>query len=192
MFLIFISLSWISDAHAFEGNQSNCGVTHNPARTAAIIGGACGSPVYVNFKTKKTYSIIKEQYRNFYIKWLDNRVATLEAGCGTGCVEAYIFVAPTTVVSCADHEYRIHFLDPKEPPDYSSNRPLLVDPKKRIYVCYDGDNNIQIFPLPNQPTIRPPEGFFSEKAEIHNEKLTVIYKNAHGKIKRINHTLSTA
>lgn len=178
-------LNWISNGHAAEINQSNCGVTYNPAKTSAIVGGSCGSPTYINFKTKQTYSITKEQYRNFYIKWLDNRVATLEAGCGTGCLEAYIFIAPTTVISCSDHEYRINSLDSKQPPDYSHNRPLLVDPKKRIYVCYDGNNNIQIFPFPKQPTIRPPKGFFSEKAEIHNGKLIVIYKNARGKIKRV-------
>lgn len=192
MFLIFILLSWISnDYAASEANQSSCGVTYNPARTAAIAGSACGSPVYVNFKTKQTYPITKEQYRNFYVKWLDNYVATLEAGCGTGCLEAYIFVAPATVVSCSDHEYRINFLDPRQPPDYSHNRPLLVDPKKRIYVCYDNNNNIQVFPLLKQLTIRPPKGFFSEKAEIRNGKLVVIYKNAHGKINQVDYTLSS-
>ena len=199
-------LNWISNSYAIEAqvlgnsslfeqikekihNQKTCGIEYNPSKTAAIVGGTCGAADYINLKTKQTYAIAR-QYRGFYIKWLDDRVATLEAGCGTGCLVAYIFVAPATVVSCSNHDYRINFLDPHQPPDYSHNRPLLVDPKKGIYVCYDGEDNIQIFLLPRQATIRPPKEFFSEKAEIRNGKLIVTYKNGHGKIKWVSYVLA--
>ena len=168
-------------------DHENCGIEYNSSKTAAVVGGTCGSPDYINFKTKQTYTITREQYRSFYVKWLDDHIATLEAGCGTGCLEAYIFVAPATVVSCSSHDYRINFVNPHQPPDYSHNRPLLVDPKKGIYVCYDGADNIQIFPLPRQATVRPPNGLFSEKAEIRNGKLIVTYTNGHGKIKHVGY-----
>jgi hypothetical protein len=64
---------------------------------------------------------------------------------------------------------------------------LLIDIKKGIYICYDNIDNIQIFPLPKHPTIRPPAGFYSEKAEIKHNKLIVTYENGHGKMKKINY-----
>jgi hypothetical protein len=190
MFLTFISLNWINDSYAFlmssKSYQKKCGIIYNPSKTAAIVGGACGKAEYTNLRTKQT-SFIAKEYRSFYIKWLDDRVATLEAGCGTGCLTAYVFIAPATVVSCASHDYRIEMQDPREPPDYSHNRPLLVDPKKEIYVCYDGDNNIQVFPFPKQRTIRPPDGYFSENAFIHNGELVVAYRNRRGVEKQVGY-----
>ncbi|HSW93661.1 MAG TPA: hypothetical protein VLJ15_04810 [Gammaproteobacteria bacterium] len=190
VFLTFILLSQANSGYAVNHSiKEYCGFKHNPSGTAAISGGNCGSPKYVSFKTKKTFLITEEKHRSFYIKWLDDNVATLEANCGTGCLEDYIFIAPATIISCSNHDYRINFSDPNQPPDYSHNRPLLVDPNKKIYVCYDDSNNIQVFPFPKQPTIRPPKGFFSENAKIHDGELTVIYKNSRGKIHKINYIL---
>ena len=164
--------------------QEHCGVEYNTSKTAAIVGAACGKARYINFQTKKTYTIAK-QYRGFSVKWLDDNTVTLEAGCGTGCIVAYIFIAPATVVYCPVHEYRIEFLDPHEPPDYYHNRPLLVDPKRRVYVCYDENNTIQVYPFPRHASIRPPKGYFTEKASMVNGKLVVQYANRHGQKQRI-------
>lgn len=195
MFLIFILLNWINDSYAYQNQLANsksyqkkCGVVYNPSKTAAIVGGICGRAEYVSSRIKEPY-VVAEQNRGFYVKWLDDRVATLEAGCGTGCLAAYIFIAPSTVVSCSSHDYRIDMQDPHEPPDYSHNRPLLVDPKKQIYVCYDGDGNIQVFPFPKEKTIHPPSEYFSERAVIQGEKLIVIYHNKHGATKQIGYQL---
>ena len=146
----------------------------------------CRSAIYINFKTKKTYTIADNKLVNhIYPTWINDTVATVENSCGTGCARVSIFVAPATVVSCAEHQYRIESLDEREPPDYYHNRPLLIDPKKGIYVCYDGDDNIQVFPLPRHASILPPKSYFSERAYIQNNRLVVIYKNRHGKTKRV-------
>lgn len=198
MFLIFTSLNWINNCFAGGSHnastfktaqkemhaQEHCGVEYNTSKTAAIVGAACGKARYINFQTKKTYTIAK-QYRGFSVKWLDDNTVTLEAGCGTGCIVAYIFIAPATVVYCPVHEYRIDFLDPHEPPDYYHNRPLLVDPKRRVYVCYDENNTIQVYPFPRHASIRPPKGYFTEKASMVNGKLVVQYANRHGQKQRI-------
>jgi hypothetical protein len=61
--------------------------------------------------------------------------------------------------------------------------------KRGIYICYNEENNIQFFPLPKYPTIRPPKGYYSEKVEIRRNKLVVTYENSHGKIKQISYKL---
>jgi hypothetical protein len=118
---------------------------------------------------------------------LNNTVAHIQGSCGSGCAKSIIFVAPATVISCAYHDYRIENLDPKNPPDYSSNRPLLIDVKRKIYVCYDNEGNIQTFPLFSNKTIRPPAEYFSEKAHIHHHKLIIHYENQQGKTKQISY-----
>ncbi len=201
-FLAFILLSWISSCYA-QAQSSNstfdklvtkihshtvCGIKYNPSKTAAIVDEDCRSAVYINFKTQQTYAILDNKLA-YHISptWINNSIATIETSCGTGCVNVVIFVSPATVVSCADHEYRIKFLNEHVPPDYYHNRPLLIDPKKGIYVCYDEDKNIQVFPLPIHVSIRPPKGYFSEKAIIRNNHLIIFYKNAHEKTKQVSY-----
>ena len=167
--------------------KETCGVKYNPEKTAAIVNIDCGSAIYINFTTKQTYKIIDHWPNVFSPIWLNDTIARIDGPCGTGCSKSVIFIAPSTVVSCAEHEYRIENLDWNDPPDFRNNTPLLIDVKKGIYVCYDEANNIQAFPLPKHPTIHPPEGFYSEKAEIHHNQLIVIYENGHGKIKRVSY-----
>lgn len=85
------------------------------------------------------------------------------------------------------HEYRIKNFSPDEPPDYYNNTPLLIDPQRKLYVCYDEENHIQVFPFPVHASILPPKGYFSERAEIQNGQLIVIYKNKKGNINRISY-----
>jgi hypothetical protein len=161
-----------------------CEIKYNPSKTAAIVNIDCGSACYVNFKTQQTYTIV-DHSPNIFTTWVSDSIAHIESPCGTGCSKSIIFVAPATIVLCATHEYRIKNLSQNEPPDYYNNTPLMIDPKKGIYVCYDEENNIQVFPLPRHASIRPPKNYFSEKAEIRNDQLVITYKNGNGKIKRI-------
>lgn len=156
-----LSLSNESFAKSTDGNhqisfdkllkkiQKNdiCEIRYNPSKTAAIVNTDCGSAIYINFEKKQTYTII-DHWPNIFPFWINNRIAHIEGPCGTGCSQSVIFVAPTTVISCAIHEYRIENLNPNEPPDYYNNTPLLIDPKKGIYVCYNEKGKIRIFPLP--------------------------------------------
>ena len=203
VFLTFILLNWIgsccaqpqlSNASLFYkfikkiNTHALCGIKYNPSKTAAIVNDDCRSAIYVDFKTKKTYTIADDKLANhIFTTWINDTIATVENSCGTGCINVVIFVAPAVVFSCPAHEYRIESLDEHQPPDYYHNRPLLIDPHRKIVACYDGDNNIQIFSLPKHATIHPPRGYFSEKAEIRDNKLTVIYKNKQGKIKHITY-----
>ena len=74
MFLSFILLSWINQCYAKPDQPSDISYntlirkihTHeigiyrneyNPSKTAAIVFPELGPPVYINFKTKKTYKI---------------------------------------------------------------------------------------------------------------------------------------
>ncbi len=163
-----------------------CEIKYNPSKTAAIVNVDCGSAQYINFKTHQTYAIINH-WPNVFPVWISNTIAHIEGPCGTGCSKSIIFVAPATTISCATHEYRIKKLVKNEPPDFYNNRPLLIDPKKGIYICYDDENNIQVFPLPTHSSIHPPKNYFSEKAEIRNGQLIVTYENGKGKIKRISY-----
>ncbi len=202
--LIFILSSWINRSFARPDQSIDISYNtlikkihtreigiyrseYNPSKTAAIIFPELGPPVYINFKTKQTYRIVDEWPGIQAVGWLNDSTVHIVGSCGTGCGRSVIFIAPSTVVSCSTHEYRIEELNPHYPPDFRHNRPLLIDVKKGIYVCYDNVNNIQVFPLPKHPTIRPPKGYYSEKAEIKQGKLFVIYENGHGKIKRVSY-----
>lgn len=202
MFHISILLGWINVCHANSDEIVNIsyrdlmkqvhrhegyGIQYNPSKSAAIVDTSMSVPVYINFKTKKTYVITSHWPGLVSATWLNDLIALVKGSCGTGCARSIIFIAPSTVVSCAEHEYRIENLDRHYPPDFRHNTPLLIDVKKGIYVCYDANNNIQIFPLPNYSTIRPMKGFYSEKAEIQHGDLIVIYENGHGKIKRVSY-----
>ena len=163
-----------------------CEIEYNPSKTAAIVNIDCGSAYYINFKTQKIYTIV-DHAPNVFPTWISDNIAHIESPCGTGCSKSIIFVAPAITVSCATHEYRIKNINQNEPPDYYNNTPLLIDPKKGLYVCYDEDNNIQVFPLPTHASIHPPKGYFSEKAEIRNGQLAVTYKDKQEKIKSISY-----
>ena len=159
---------------------------YNPLKTAAIVH-INSLPIYIDFKAKKTFTITGPWPGLVAATWLNNSIAHIQGSCGTGCAKSVIFIAPSTVISCSEHEYRIESLDPHYPPDFQHNRPMLIDVKKGIYVCYDDADNIQVFPLPKYPTIRPPKGFYSEKAEIKHGKLIVTYEDGHGKTKRVSY-----
>lgn len=202
MFLTFILLNWLGSCYAESQTNPSlsvfsklikkinthtlCGIKYNPSKTAAIVNDDCRSAIYINFKTKKTYTISDNKLANHISPtWLNDTIATVEDSCGTGCANVVIFVAPAMAFACPVHEYRIEFLKKNEPPDYYNNRPLLIDPKRKIYVCYDDENNIQVFPLPKHSSIHPPKGYFAEKAVMRHDQLIVIYKNADGKTKKI-------
>jgi hypothetical protein len=207
VFFIFISLSLINDCYAKSQqskgessfnelakkihNHTACGIEYNPSKTAAITNIDCGSAIYINFKTKQTFTITNHRPGFIFPAWVSNNIVTLESSCGTGCAKDIIFVAPKTIISCADHEYRIENLLKNEPPDFYNNRPLLVDPKKEIYICYDEGNNIRVLPLSKQVSkqilIHPPQGYFSEEAEIRHNRLVVTYQNKDGKVKHIDY-----
>ncbi len=202
VFLTFILLNWIDSYAQLQSNNSTsfdklikkinahtlCDIKYNPSKTAAIVNDDCRSAIYINFKTKKTYTIADDKLANhIFATWISDIIATVENSCGTGCANVVIFVAPAVVFACPVHEYRIESLDEHQPPDYYHNRPLLIDPNRKIVACYDAENNIQVFPLPKKATIHPPMGYLSEKAEIRDNKLTVIYKNIQGKIQNITY-----
>jgi len=196
--LAFILLNLISKCYA-DGNNSyhhlmqqiqrgqNFGIQYNSPRSAAIVELLNGIIVYINFNTKKTYTISNDWPGLVTAVWLNDHIAHIQGSCGTGCAKSIIFVSPSTAISCSTHEYRIKSLNPNYPPDFQHNRPLLIDIKKGIYVCYDDERNIQVFPLPTHTTIHPPKGYYSEKAEIKHDKLFVTYENGHGKVKRVSY-----
>ena len=201
-FLIFILLSLFNKCIAYPDEIKNISYDniikaihnheiviykneYNPSKTAAII--KINRPIYINFKTKKSYILTNYWAGLVFTTWLNNSIARIEGSCGTGCTKSVIFIAPSTFLSCAEHEYRIENLDDHYPPDFHHNTPLLIDVKKGIYVCYDDNDNIQVFPLPKHPAIRPLKGFYSEKAEIRHGKLIVTYENGHGKSKRVSY-----
>ncbi len=72
-------------------------------------------------------------------------------------------------------------------PDFYNNDPLLIEPHKGVYACYNDKNNIEVFKLPHQlkSTIHPPKGYYSEKAIIRNNRIVVLYATAKGNKKRI-------
>ena len=204
MLLVFILSSLTNNCYAYSDETKNASydtiikaihnheiVIHeneyNPSKTAAIVNPEISLPTYINFKTKEIYKITDHWPGFVSITWLNDSIAQIEGSCGTGCAKSIIFIAPSTAVSCSTHEYRIEDLNPHYPPDFQHNKPLLIDIKKGIYLCYDNADNIQVFPLPKQPTIRPPKGYYSEKAEIKQGKLFVIYENGHGKVKRVSY-----
>ncbi len=198
MFLSFISLNLINECYANENisyhhlvqqiqRGQNFGIQYNSPRSAAIVELLNGIVVYIDFNTRKTYTISNDWPGLVAGVWLDDHIAHIQGSCGTGCARSAIFIAPSTVLSCAYHQYRIASLNPNEPPDFQHNRPLLIDVKKGIYVCYNEEDNIQVFPLSNRSIIRPPKGYYSEKAEIKHGKLFVVYENGHGKVKRVSY-----
>jgi hypothetical protein len=192
----FKSINWIGNCYAdtrFDAfihaiqNHKVCDIYYNPSKTAAIASIKCNTAIYINFKTHKTYTVMPHQSGLIFTTWLSDTVANVETSCGSGCTKSLIFVAPNISVACATHEYRIQSLDPHTPPDYYHNRPLLIDPDRGIYVCYDENNTIQVYPFPKHASTHPPKGYFSEKAKIQNNRLVITYKNKHGKIKRITY-----
>lgn len=197
-FLIFILLNLNNTCFAltFKDIQEKiqkkdiCQINYNPSKSAAIVNIDCGSAIYINFKTRQTHAII-HHWPNIFPEWLTDNIATITGPCGTGCSQSIIFMAPSTQISCPVHEYRIKNLSQNEPPDFYNNNPLLIDPHKQIYACYNKQNSIQIFRMPKQlqTTIQPPRGYFSEQAFLRHKRLIIVYKNKNGKIKKISYPL---
>ncbi|MDR3491718.1 MAG: hypothetical protein P4M12_06700 [Gammaproteobacteria bacterium] len=163
-----------------------CEIDYSPSKKAAIVNIDCGSAIYVNFKNKKIQNIIKH-WPNVFVTWKSENIAHLRGPCGTGCEQSIIFIVPSTKIVCPTHEYRIESLNPNEPPDFYNNDPLLIDPYKKIYVCYAEDNVIQVFQMPKklQMTIRPPVGSYADEASIQGNHLVIIYRNRHNFAKKI-------
>ncbi len=124
-----------------------CAMEVNPSKSAALVSVDCGSVDYINFKTKQVY-VIASGLPNLFITWLSNDIAHIQSPCGTGCSNSMIFAAPKTVLTCPIHEYRIKNLNENEPPDYYNNTPLLINPKKRVYACYNEKNEVHTYSLP--------------------------------------------
>ncbi|MCX7115390.1 MAG: hypothetical protein NTW08_05745 [Gammaproteobacteria bacterium] len=162
-----------------------CDLYYNPSKTAAIASITCNTATYINFKTKQTYQVMSHQPGLIFTKWLSDSVANVETSCGTGCTNSLIFIAPNITVACSTHEYRIENLDPHMPPDYYHNTPLLIDPKRDIYVCYDENGAIQTYPFPKRASIHPPQGYFAEKATMSNGQLVITYENRHGNLRKV-------
>ena len=193
MFLAFTLLNWINNSYAQKSyplfsdaikHHHMSDLHYNPSKTAAIGSLKGDDAVYIHFKTQSTHSILPHQPGLIAVKWFNNMVATVETSCGTGCTKSLIFIAPNITIACATHEYRIENLNPHQPPDYYNNIPLLVDPKRGIYICYDENNLIQTYPFPKQPSIQPPKGYFATKAKFNGKKLVIYFKNRHGEVQK--------
>ncbi len=86
-----------------------------------------------------------------------------------------------------EHEFRFESLNEEYPPDFYNNNFLLVDARKKIYICYAEENVIQIFNMPFklQAVIYPPKGYYADEANIHHGKLKITYLNINEKVKNI-------
>jgi hypothetical protein len=194
MFLAFIllNLNNICLGYSFKKIHEKilkndiCQIDYNPSKTAAIVNIDCGSAFYVNFKTQTVRRLVKH-WPNVFPTWVSDDIANIQGPCGTGCSQSIIFVAPTTSIACPIHEYRIESLSQDEPPDFYNNDPLLIEPHKKIYVCYDETDVIHIFRMPKKllATIYPPRGYYADGATLHNHDLVITYKDAKEKIKKI-------
>lgn len=155
-----------------------CHIDYNAIKTAAIVNIDCGSAAYINFKTRKI-QVIEKDWPNVGETWKSENIAYLRGSCGTGCSQSIIFIAPSTSISCPVHEFRIESLNPDEAPDFYNNNPLLIDPHKKIYVCYAEGDFIQVFRMPSllQATIYPPKGYYAERASLQNHRLVITYRN---------------
>jgi len=118
--------------------------------------------------------------------WKSNTIVYIKGSCGTGCSQSVIFMAPSTNIVCPIHEYRIENLNPDEPPDFYNNDPLIIEPHKKMYVCYAEDNVI-VFQMPRKlrMTIHPLKGYYADEASIRHHHLVITYRNRHGKVKKI-------
>jgi hypothetical protein len=162
-----------------------CEITYNFSKTAAIVNADCGSAIYINFKTKKIQNIIKH-WPNVFANWKTDNIIYLQGSCGTGCSQSVIFMAPFTKIVCPVHEYRIESLSQDEPPDFYNNDPLLIEPDKKIYVCYAEGDVIQVFQMPTKlrATIHPPRGYYADSAKMHGNLLAIVYINKNEKVRR--------
>lgn len=167
-----------------------CEIDYNPSKTAAIVNIDCGSAIYINFKTKTIQNIVKH-WPNIFVNWKSEDIAYLRGPCGTGCSQSIIFIAPSTNITCPMHEYRIESLNLDEPPDFYNNNPLIIEPNKKIYVCYAENNVIQVFKMPKklQMNIYPLKGYYAEEANIDRDHLVITYRNARNYVKKINYPM---
>ena len=191
-YLGFILLNWISSCYADAishtiRHHKMYNLYYNPSKTAAIASIEYNTAIYINFKTHDTYTIMPHQPGLIFTTWLSDTVANVETSCGSGCTKSLIFIAPNITLACTTHEYRIENLDPNMPPDYYNNTPLLIDPKRGIYVCYDENNTIQVYPFPRHASIHPPKGYFANKASLVNDRLVVHYEDRHGHAQQISY-----
>lgn len=151
-------------------------VSYNIPKTKAIVGLNDGSAVYVDFETHKTLKLMEGWINNFIGDWLTDTVAVVEGSCGTGCAHGFLFIAPDKVVTCSEYN-RENDAYVEDNPKSRTNRPLIVDPDREIYICYDAENRIQIFPFPEYATIMPPKGYAPEQVEIIDGYLHITYEN---------------
>lgn len=196
MFLIFILLNLNDSCLAFSFNDVKekihkgdfCHINYNFSKTAAIVNPECESVIYINFKTKQIRKLVINSY-NPLPRWLSDKIVYVRGSCGTGCSQTVLFVVPSTKIVCPTHEYRIESLNPNGPPDYYNNNPLLIEPHKKIYVCYAEDNVIQVFRMPKKllTSIRPPKGYYGDDAIIWHHHLVINYHDIHEKLKRVTY-----
>jgi hypothetical protein len=204
MFLICILLGSSVESFAHRGNIENtltfeelqklikshqiCEILYNPSKLAAMVNIDCGSAYYINFITKQTHRIV-DQWPSVFFSWRNDKIAEVVSSCGTGCTQAVIFIAPSTVIACNSHDFRVKGMEKNEP-NLSSNRPLLIDIKKNVYVCYDANDNIQVYTFPKSPTIYTPYQHFVEAAKINNNHLVIRYENEQtGQLKELEYPL---
>lgn len=168
--------------------KSICGIDYNLSKTAAIVSPDCHSAIYINFKTRQTKTIV-DDWPNVFSTWKADNIVHLKGSCGTGCSQSIIFIAPSISIVCPVHEYRFESLSEDYPPDFYNNNPLLIEPHKKIYVCYAEANVIQVFQMPKQlkETIRPPKGYYAEEAFIRDHHLMINYRDVKEHIKQVRY-----
>lgn len=187
-----LSLNNICLAYSYNDIQKKihtkniCHLNYNFSKTAAIVNPECGSAVYINFKTKQTKAIVTDWPSALSI-WKSDTIAYIKGSCGTGCSQSIIFIAPSNKIVCPVHEYRIESLNPAEPPDFYNNDPLVIEPNKKMYICYAEDNVIQVFQMPKKllKTIYPPKGYFADRASLQGNHIVITYQNVHENVKKI-------
>ncbi len=156
---IFISLSNVCFASSFDEIREKIKkdtvyhIEYNFSKTAAIVNVDSDSATYINFKTKQVFNIVKNWPTMGEI-WKAN-------------------------IICPVHEFRFESLNENYPPDFYNNDPLLIEPHKKIYVCYAEKNVIQVFKMPRKlyANIHPPKGYFAESAVIRRGHLLINYSD---------------
>lgn len=169
MFLNFILLSYNNISYAKNKKIYSFGqiksliktediqyLSYNSNKTSAIVYVDYENTLYINFTRKELY-LIDFQGTGLTATWLDNNTAQLTGSCGIACATSLLFIAPNITITCPEYyPDDIDYDETEKTLPFRTNHPLLVDVKKQIYICHDDYKEIQVFPFPKSPTIRPP------------------------------------
>ena len=117
MFLICILLgssveSFVKNTLTFEELQKLikshqiCEILYNPSKSAALVNIDCGSAYYINFITKQTHRIV-DQWPSVFFSWRNDKIAEVVSSCGNRMYTSCDFIAPSTVIACNSHDFRV-------------------------------------------------------------------------------------